>query len=227
MATNYPTGLDTNSTLGPNVSNATPINDPVHEVDATHKNNTKDAVIATQTKVGIDGSTDPTSLEYRVDALESGGASYPPLISIWQGGSGLQSTVNINMFNTTYGGGYSTKAQTVGISHNPGNGLFTISQSGVYLMICTAFIFGGTSGSPLDLFAVYRNSAPGSPGTGTVMWTGSTQVHSAVDPVERTISFMFLVGGSPETYEVVLNGQATSWVQTSIGSTMNILKVAG
>ena len=72
MATNFPTSLDDNTILGADVANATPVTDPLHNVDAQFKNNSRDALKAVEAKVGIDGSVDTASLDYKVTQLEAG-----------------------------------------------------------------------------------------------------------------------------------------------------------
>jgi len=98
MATNYPTSLDDNSTLGPNVANALPVTDPVHHIDATHKNNTRDAVVALETKVGVDGSAAPSSLDFRIAALESAVAGLSGIVRADVGDSGISATFETDLF---------------------------------------------------------------------------------------------------------------------------------
>jgi len=62
MATDYPEALD-------NLSNPTGT-DSLSGHAALHSN-TNDAIEAIQTKIGIDGSTDPNSLDYKVAAVEA------------------------------------------------------------------------------------------------------------------------------------------------------------
>src|SRR5262245_45543394 len=74
MTTSFPTALDT-------FTNPTPAND-LNTPAVLHSDqhaNTNDAIEAIEAKVGINGSADPTSLDYRVAALESA----PPGSSTW------------------------------------------------------------------------------------------------------------------------------------------------
>jgi hypothetical protein len=59
--TTFPTSLDSFS----NPSAGTPMNDTAHKHDEQHAN-LNDAVLALQVKVGINGSSDPNSLTYKV-----------------------------------------------------------------------------------------------------------------------------------------------------------------
>jgi hypothetical protein len=65
--TTFPTALDT----FPDIAANTPEDETGKEHDVVH-NNEMAALLAVQTKVGIDGSADPDSLDYRVAALEAG-----------------------------------------------------------------------------------------------------------------------------------------------------------
>jgi hypothetical protein len=67
---NFPTGLDS----FPDIAANTPENESGKEHDVVH-NNEMAAILALQTKVGIDGSADTGSLDYRVSALEAGGGA--------------------------------------------------------------------------------------------------------------------------------------------------------
>ncbi len=57
MATNFPTSLD--SFVDPQGNQS--LNNPPHSAQHANAN---DAILALQTKVGVDSSTDPTSLDY-------------------------------------------------------------------------------------------------------------------------------------------------------------------
>jgi hypothetical protein len=65
--TAFPSALDT----FPDISANTPENETGKEHDVVH-NNEMAALLALQIKVGINGSSDPASLDYRVAALEAG-----------------------------------------------------------------------------------------------------------------------------------------------------------
>ena len=72
MATNFPASLD--SLTNPTSSDS--LNSPSHS--AQHAN-VNDAVEALQVKVGIDGSADTSSLEYRIAQLEAAGS---PIVKV-------------------------------------------------------------------------------------------------------------------------------------------------
>lgn len=62
MSTNYPDALD-------NLNN--PAGTDSLSGHAALHSNTNDAIEAIQTKVGVDGSTDPNSIDYKISAIES------------------------------------------------------------------------------------------------------------------------------------------------------------
>jgi hypothetical protein len=64
MATNYPTSLD--QLTNPNSSDQ--LSSPSHSQQHTNAN---DAIEALETKVGVNGSTDPASLTYKVASIET------------------------------------------------------------------------------------------------------------------------------------------------------------
>ena len=64
MATNFPTSKDTLN----NPQSSDPQNNPSHSAQHANAN---DAIEALEDKVGIDGSGDANSLDYRVNALEN------------------------------------------------------------------------------------------------------------------------------------------------------------
>jgi hypothetical protein len=64
VATNFPNNLD--SLINPNSTN--PLSNPSHSEQHTNAN---DAIEALQTKVGVDGSTDINSLDYKVSDIET------------------------------------------------------------------------------------------------------------------------------------------------------------
>lgn len=64
MATNFPTQID--ELTNPNSTDS--LSAPSHSEQHT---NTNDAIEAMQAKIGIDGSTDPNSLDYKVSDLET------------------------------------------------------------------------------------------------------------------------------------------------------------
>lgn len=64
MATNYPTSLD--QLTNPNSSDQ--LSSPSHSQQHTNAN---DAIEALETKVGVNGSTDPNSLTYKVSNIET------------------------------------------------------------------------------------------------------------------------------------------------------------
>lgn len=130
MTTNFPTSLDDNTILGEDVANASPIVDPLTNIDATYKNNTRDAVIALQTKVGIDGSADPASLDNRVAVLEAS----PLALSYLYARLSANQTTNLAVSNHVE---FDTKKSAGGdISLSVGvgqlNGIFTLAQDKLY-----------------------------------------------------------------------------------------------
>jgi hypothetical protein len=68
MATNFPNNID--SLTNPNASD--PLSNPSH---ANQHINANDAIEALETKVGVDGSTDPNSLDYKISHLAASGSA--------------------------------------------------------------------------------------------------------------------------------------------------------
>ena len=66
LATNFPTSLDTLT----NPDGTSSLSNPSH---ATQHSNANDAIEALQTKVGVNGSANTSSLDYRLSQVESGG----------------------------------------------------------------------------------------------------------------------------------------------------------
>ena len=66
LATNFPTSLDTLT----NPDGTSSLSNPSH---ATQHSNANDAIEALQTKVGVNGSANTNSLDYRLSQVESGG----------------------------------------------------------------------------------------------------------------------------------------------------------
>ena len=64
MATNYPTSLD--QLVNPNSSDE--LSSPSHSQQHINAN---DAIEALEAKVGVNGSTDPNSLSYKVSNIEN------------------------------------------------------------------------------------------------------------------------------------------------------------
>lgn len=79
--TSFPAGLDTFPTIGP----TTPRDAPGVEHDVVHAN-VHAAVAAVQSKLGVDGSDDPGSVDARLAALEAGAGSVTDYTRITAGG---------------------------------------------------------------------------------------------------------------------------------------------
>lgn len=98
MSTVYPAAKDTFT----NPSSSQNLNQPDH---AQQHANANDAIEALQTKVGIDGSTDPTSLEKRVTDLELGTLPDSGYFIVGPAGSGAQYTNIQDALDAATGGG--------------------------------------------------------------------------------------------------------------------------
>lgn len=79
MSSSFPISLD--NLPSPSANN--PLDNPPH---ATLHINSNDAISTVQTKVGIDGSTDPNSLDYKVNQLMSSGNFVPGEVLTGQNG---------------------------------------------------------------------------------------------------------------------------------------------
>lgn len=69
MSTNYPTALDTTSNLPP--IGATDTEDQAGKEHDVQHSNLNAAVIAIETKLGVNGSAVTTTIDYRVAQLEA------------------------------------------------------------------------------------------------------------------------------------------------------------
>lgn len=92
MPSVYPNGIDSFA----NPTSSSPLTDPRHSRQHSQSN---DAIIALETKVGINNSGDPDSLDYRVTQLEEGGGG---------GGGGAGESARVLYFVIPAGGGDST-----------------------------------------------------------------------------------------------------------------------
>ena len=111
MATNFPTSLDT--LTNPDGTNS--LSNPSH---ATQHSNANDAIEALQTKVGVNGSANTNSLEYRLSQVEGGGQAGTELglagnndLTI----SGIENKTSIDTFSKSL---YSTVRYTLQIKKN-------------------------------------------------------------------------------------------------------------
>lgn len=126
-------------------------------------------------------------------------------------GTGLEH----NPFDEDFSSAFTTHSSR-GITYTKENGRFTFSESGVYQITLVAYI--DTSAiSTFSEFGIRKN------GTDFDISAAGTKIHNAVDPVERTISYMgsFLKGDYIEFIADITSGACSF----SKGTTMNILRV--
>jgi hypothetical protein len=120
-------------------------------------------------------------------------------------------------FNTfSYGGTVVTLASS-GITYSPTTGRFTFSTGGVYKISVTAFLTHSVT-TPLNSFYIRRNGI-------TILWQAFPTVHSSVDPVERTIDIIYQFDDN-DYVELLMDSNATATLQTNVGTTMTINKLA-
>jgi hypothetical protein len=112
LATSFPDSLDVLS--NPNGTNS--LSNPSH---AEQHSNANDAIEALQTKVGIDGSLDPNSIDYRVTALEDGGGQLGVELGLAGNNdvtiSGIENKTSVDTFSKNL---YSTVRYTLQVKNN-------------------------------------------------------------------------------------------------------------
>jgi hypothetical protein len=112
LATNFPDSLDVLS----NPNGTSSLSNPSH---AQQHSNANDAIEALQTKVGIDGSLDPNSIDYRVSALEDGGGQLGVELGLAGNNdltiSGIENKTAVDTFSKSV---YSTIRYTLQIRKN-------------------------------------------------------------------------------------------------------------
>jgi hypothetical protein len=111
LATNFPTSLDTLT----NPDGTSSLSNPSH---ATQHSNANDAIEALQAKVGVNGSANTSSLDYRLSQVESGGQVGTELglagnndVTI----SGIENKTAVDTFSKTL---YSTVRYTLQVKKN-------------------------------------------------------------------------------------------------------------
>lgn len=88
MATNFPTALDTNVELGGAFINVAAVTDPQRQIDATFRNNSNDAMFAVEARIGIDDSTDSTTLTWATlgtGGVQNQGLQFAASGAVWPG----------------------------------------------------------------------------------------------------------------------------------------------
>jgi len=117
---------------------------------------------------------------------------------------------------TTYE--YTTNAQSLGIEYDNSTGMFQVLEDGNYLLLYTSNV--EISSSDEVNFIVYLNG-------NITIFEHDWMVHSSVDPVERTVSFIkTLEAGDNLSIEVgTLDGVDSSYFHD--GNTINIYQIAG
>jgi hypothetical protein len=121
-----------------------------------------------------------------------------------------------NPFGTNIGGVVLSDLALGNFTLNAATGQITINIAGTYKLDIVLFLIHSAS-AILDLFVIWKN--------GTPFWSASTLVHSSVDPVERTMSTIHTFAAA-DTIECVVKANGASLLQATIGSTLNLLKVA-
>jgi hypothetical protein len=98
MAINYPDSLDT--LTNPNGTDT--LSNPSHSQQHANAN---DAIEALQVKLGVDGSTDQNSIDYRVSALEEGGGTIGVELGLSGNNdltiTGIENKTEIDSFNAS------------------------------------------------------------------------------------------------------------------------------
>lgn len=158
MATNFPTSKD--NFVNPQST------DSVQLVShAAQHANANDAIEALETKVGIDGSTDPQSLEYRITNFEPAKISFTPPIDGKLGQLWFDNqTAEFYVFDGTYWVQVATPIGADGPQGPAGQGVPTGGTSGQYLTKINGTNYN-TQWSTLDLSSYATNLNPTFTGT--------------------------------------------------------------
>jgi hypothetical protein len=88
MSTNYPSALDTAVELGSTFTNVIAVTDPVTQIDAAYRVNTKDAIMALEARVGTTNSAITTSLSWAtisVGGVDNLGLRFAGNSATWPG----------------------------------------------------------------------------------------------------------------------------------------------
>jgi len=108
----------------------------------------------------------------------------------------------------------STTNASSGITYTQSDGRFTIGTAGVYEINLVSILESNTE---LTKFSLTKN------GTTEIYEADGTMIHSAVDPVERTISGIFTFAAN-DYVELLIDGGGNVTVHN--GTTMNIKRIA-
>jgi hypothetical protein len=148
MATNFPNSLDT--LVNPNGTD--PLSNPSHSQQHTNLN---DAVEAIQTKIGIDGSSDADSIQYKISELESSVYDIENTTSVAEVLLGLEGNNDLEVYgieNPTNVDSFSKNAwRTVryNLQVKKGNDLYTseilATHDGTNIMVSESNIISNTS----------------------------------------------------------------------------------
>jgi hypothetical protein len=202
MSINYPTALDTTTTL-PSISPTDTMNQTGKEHDTMHSN-LADAVRALEAKVGMDTSADPTSIDYKVAHLSGtktwfgngapaafhndGDLYFDTSVATFKGyvqGAGILPTA------------LQTIATGVWSSTNASSATFTSSNSTTLMMLALCYE-GGPSGNTSVVTSPH------------LTWTKYTSNYSNYTGRQHYIDFWYAQPTVPLTGEVV------SWTLTSV-----------
>lgn len=168
--------------------------------------------------VGIGSTTAPPSGGLRVNA-DVVAPTMQQYISVSLSTANTAQTGLFNPFNTsTYGGTTSTLSSN-GVTFSSTNGRFTINQTGTYEVTAVVYVEQSTT-NYLDAFYVRENGS-------LTVWDGTNgaYIHSSVDPVERTISFIYNFTAG-DYIELLVDSSSTFTALCHIGTTFNVKRIA-
>lgn len=169
MPSNFPTSLDafTNPTSTDDLDTAGVLHDEQHA-------NTNDAIEALEAKVGIDGSAVTTSLDYRVDALESAGSG----------------TTHVFVRKTA------DESDTAGTLQNDDHLFIPLAASEVWVFECVLFVSTGAEAADI-------RSAFTVPTGATLRWGIVAAESGATNPVGAAATFQSInVSGTAASHNV-------------------------
>jgi len=174
-------------------------------------------VDASANKIGI-SITNPEEQLHIQDNLKVGGNIITPgsgYLSITTTADSTASSAEYDIFDednyTAYG--YDSNVTADGITYTQSNGRLTVNADGIYIIIINMILNISSSGTVT--FKVKDN--------GTAFYSHTMQVHSSVDPVERSITVMRSL--SEDDYINVTIDSASGNLSAYDGTSINMYKL--
>jgi hypothetical protein len=175
VATNYPASLDNI----PNPTSSNPLSNPSHSEQHIFANT---AIEALEAKVGVDGSTDPNSLDYKVSQLEAAGGTTTVEVLGLQGNNdltvnGIENSTVIDSLNTSV---WQSAEYKLKVTQNAN--IYTSNMS---------VVFDGTSAYVSETDIITNNDTFTDLANFAFNYSGSI-INLTVTPVSGTVSVRFI-----------------------------------